>query len=175
MISQLFGPSLRYLIIMGPWRVSAMAVEKIKQTFGNQSYPANMRRQLWALCCGASIISGFKSVNQLTEAELIADINACCGMVPDMQVFGGEQINPKFTFLTLNSGQMGSQKVMDALEATGFFLVGLGKPRGSLQGFYLRDDSNATWTPTGNTKTVKLTDMHGTSLAQIEKAAVAAA
>lgn len=151
-----------------------MAVKPVKQTFGNQSYPAEMRRQLWALCCGASIISGFKTVNQLTEDELVKDINDCIGMVPDMQVFGGEQMNPKFTFLTLNSGQMGSPKVMSALEKSGFFLIGMGKPRGSLQGFFLRDDSNATWTPTGNTKAVKLTDMHGTPLAQIEKAVAAA-
>lgn len=148
-----------------------MAIEKVKQTFGQQSYPANMRRQLWALCCGASILSGFKQVNQLTDEELVADIETCVGMVPDMQVFGGEQLNPKFTFLTLNSGQMGSQKIMAAIEKAGFFMIGTGAPRGGKQGFFLRDDSNNTWTPTGNTKAVKLTDIGG---APIEKATVAA-
>lgn len=151
-----------------------MAVSKPKQTFGQQSYPAEMRRQLWALCCGASIISGFKDVNKLTEDELVTDINECIGLVPDMQVFGGEQINPKFTFLTLNSGQMGSPKIMTAIAKAGFFLIGTGKPRGSLQGFFLRDDSASTWTPTGNTKTTRLMDNHGTVLANIEKAVAAA-
>lgn len=151
-----------------------MAVEKIKQTFGQSPYPANMRRQLWALCCGASIISGFKSVNQLSDEELVEDINACVGMVPDMQVFGGETINPKFTFATLNSGQMGSPKLMSAMEKAGFFLIGVGNPRGGKQGFFLRDDTNGSWTPTGNTKTEKVTDINGTLLKNIEKAAVAA-
>lgn len=141
-----------------------MPVKRISQTFGQQSYPSDMRRQLWALCCGASIISGFKTVNQLSDEELIADIETCVGMVPDMQVFGGEQINPKYTFLTLNSGQLGSPKIMAALDKTGFFLIGTGKPRGSLQGFFLRDDTVGTWTPTGNTKTARLTDIHGQPL-----------
>lgn len=150
-----------------------MAVKKIEQTFGNKSYPPEMRRQLWALCCGASIISGFKDVNKLTEDELVADINACCAQVPDMQVFGGEQLNPKFTFLTLNSGQMGSKKIMDACDKAGFFLIGTGNPRGSAQGFFLRDDTNGTWKPTGNTKSVRVTDINGTSLKNIEKAVAA--
>ncbi len=132
-----------------------MAVKKIEQTFGNKSYPPEMRRQLWPLCCGAAIISGFKAANLLTEDELVSDINACCEMVPDMQVFGGEQLNPKFTFLTLNSGQMGSEKIMSALDKAGFFLIGTGKPRGGQQGFFLRDDTNNTWCPTGNTKANK--------------------
>lgn len=147
-----------------------MGVKKITQTFGQASYPADMRRQLWALCCGASIISGFKDVNKLTEDELVSDIESCVGMVPDMQVFGGEQINPKFTFMTLNSGQMGSAKIMAACDKAGFFLIGTGKPRGSLQGFYLRDDSSDTWSPTGNTKSVRLTTMTGEPIANIEKA-----
>lgn len=151
-----------------------MAVEKIKQTFGTSSYPANMRRQLWALCCGASIISGFKQVNQLTDEELVEDIEACINMVPDMQVFGGEQLNPKFTFATLNSGQMGSPKLMSAMEKAGFFMIGTGTPRGGKQGFFLRDDTNGSWVPTGNTKAVKLTDINGTILKNIEKAVAAA-
>lgn len=141
-----------------------MAVKQIKQTFGSTSYPSDMRRQLWPLCCGASIISGFKAVNALTEDELIADINACVGMVPDMQVFGGETLNPKFTFLTLNSGQMGSKKIMDCIEKAGFFLIGTGTPRGSQQGFFLRDDTPGTWKPTGNAKGALVTTIAGQPL-----------
>jgi hypothetical protein len=132
-----------------------MALKAITQTFGNKSYPEEMRRQLWALCCGASIISGFKSVQNMTYDELVQDIEKCVGTVPDMQVYGGEQINPKFTFLTLNSGQLNSPKIMTAIAKAGFFKIGEGKPRGSTQGFFLRDDSNGvhgTWVPTGNTK-----------------------
>ena len=146
-------------------------IEPIVQTFGQKSYPANMRRQLWALCCGASILSGFKEVNSLSEDELVEDINTCLGMVPDMQVFGGEQLNPAFTFVTLNSGQMGSKKIMDALEKTGFFMIGVGAPRGGKQGFFLRDGTQGTWKPTGNTKAARLTDIYGNPL--VKEAAAA--
>jgi hypothetical protein len=143
-----------------------MAVKAIKQTFGTQSYPSEMRRQLWALCCGASIISGFKEVNQLTDEELVADIKKCLATVPDMQVFGGETINPKFTFLTLNSGQMGSKKIMSAIEKCGFFRIGTGNPRGGEQGFFLRDGTVGTWKPTMNTKNQILVDIYGQPLKQ---------
>lgn len=116
-------------------------------------YPEEMRRQLWPLCCGASILSGFKNVATLTEDELDAQIkNATDTATPDFQVYHHEQMRPKFTFLTLNSGQMQSPKIMRAIERAGFFKIGEGKPRGSTQGFFLRDTS-ATWTPTGETKT----------------------
>lgn len=128
-----------------------------KQTFpGN--YPAEMRRQLWPLCCGASILSGFKQVNVMSDEELVKQIEKLCspgGPVPDFQVFTGEHMTPKFTFLTLNSGQAQSPKITNAIAKAGFFLVGTGKPRGSLQYFYLRDDSNdgkGSWEPTSNTK-----------------------
>lgn len=148
-----------------------MAFKPATQTFGQKSYPPEMRRQLWALCCGASIISGFKSANELTEDELCADIEACVKSVPDMQVFAGEQLNPKFTFLTLNSGQMGSQKIISCIEKCGFFMIGVGAPRGGKQGFFLRDDTNSSWSPTGNTKTAKVTDINGAPLVK-EAAAV---
>lgn len=147
-----------------------MAVKAIKQTFAGQPYPSDMRRQLWPLCCGASIISGFKSANTLTEDELIADINASVKAVPDMQVFANEQINPKFTFLTLNSGQMGSAKIIGCIEKAGFFMIGIGAPRGGKQGFFLRDDTEGTWTPTGNTKVVQLTDINGVPLKALQGA-----
>lgn len=122
-----------------------------KQTFP-QGYPSEMRRQLWPLCCGASILSGFKAVNTMTEEQLDANIKKAIEVeLPDFQVFAGEGMKPKFTFLTLNRGQMESPKIMAAIERAGFFKIGSGKPRGGEQGFFLRDTSN-TWRPTGETK-----------------------
>lgn len=116
-------------------------------TFNGKHYPDEMRRQLWPLCCGASILSGFKAVNNMTDDELDASIkNACETATPDFQVFSYEQMRPKFTFLTLNSGQMASKKIMAAIERAGFFKIGAGSPRGSTQGFFLRDTSK-TWKP----------------------------
>jgi len=97
------------------------------------------------LCCGARIISGFKAVHTQTEAEIVDQIeDVIKNYVPDHQVFKGEQMMPKFTFLTLNSGQMASEKIMGAIAKAGFVKIGVGKPRGSDQGFFLRDDSK-TW------------------------------
>lgn len=113
------------------------------------NYPEEMRRQLWPLCCGASILSGFKNVAQLDEDELVKDIQtllAADGPVPDAQVYAHETMRPKFTFLTLNSGQMQSAKIMSAIEKAGFVKIGEGKPRGNPQGFFLHDSSK-TWTP----------------------------
>lgn len=129
------------------------------QTFPG-SFPQEMRRQLWPLCCGASILSGFKQVNVLTDDQLVKQIEKLCtpvGPVPDFQVFQGEAITPKFTFLTLNDVQAQSKKITDAIAKAGFFLIGTGRPRSYLQYFYLRDDSaegKGTWEPTGNTKAV---------------------
>ncbi len=50
-------------------------------------------------------------------------------------------MQPKLTMLTLNSGQMASPKIMQAVEKCGFKLVFTAKPRGSKQGFFVRDDS----------------------------------
>lgn len=131
-------------------KTEAPAKAKLPATFGptfKGDYPAEMRRQLWPLCCGASILSGFKAVNNMTDDELDASIkNACETARPDFQVFSQEQMKPKFTFLTLNSGQMGSPKIMKAIERAGFFKIGEGQPRGSTQGFFLRDTSQ-TWKP----------------------------
>lgn len=108
----------------------------------NKPYPAEMRRQLWPLCCGASIISGFKEVNVLTEDELVEQINeTITGYIPDLQVFSGEQMMPKLTFLTLNSTQMASKKIVSALSKAGFVKMGEGNPRGSAQGFFVQDQS----------------------------------
>lgn len=110
----------------------------------SKSYDAKMRTQLWPLCCGAKIISGFKAVQDLEPEELVKQIvDICDNYIPDHQVFGGETINPKLTFLTLNSGQMASPKIMKAIEAAGFVQFGAGKPRGSEQGFFLRDTSKS--------------------------------
>ncbi len=108
----------------------------------NTSYPANMRRQLWPLCCGASILSGFKDVMKLTEDKLVKQImDTINNEVPDLQVFAGEAMKPKLTFLTLNSGQMASKKIMDAIKAAGFVKIGAGSPRGAQQGFFVQDTS----------------------------------
>lgn len=124
----------------------ATTKERIKE-FGptfKGSFPPEMRRQLWPLCCGASIISGFKSVNTLTDAELVEQIEyTCTEPRPDFQVFGGEMMKPAMTFLTLNSGQMGSKKILDAIKKCGFVQIGEAKPRGSTQGFFLRDTSKS--------------------------------
>jgi hypothetical protein len=119
-------------------------IPQFGQTFTG-AYPDEMRRQLWPLCCGASIISGFKRAAQLSEEELVKSINSTIDdYIPDMQVYIGEQIKPRLTFLTLNSGQMASKTIMSAIKAAGFVKIGEAKPRGSTQGFFMRDDS-ATW------------------------------
>jgi hypothetical protein len=103
-----------------------------------------MRRQLWPLCCGASIISGFKSVNTLTAEQLVEQINHTIENArPDFQVYGHENMTPKLTFLTLNSDQMASKKIMTAIEKCGFVKIGEAKPRGSAQGFFMRDTSKS--------------------------------
>lgn len=114
-----------------------------KQTFKG-SFPEEMRRQLWPLCCGASIISGFKNTQTLTDEELVEQIEKQVKAVPDFQVYDGEQINPNLTYLTLNSSQMESKKIMTAIGKCGFVQFATAAPRGSTQGFFVRDDSK-TW------------------------------
>jgi hypothetical protein len=80
----------------------------------------------------------------MTMEEIVAQIEDVLTYVPDHQVFKGEQMMPKFIFLTLNSSQMASEKIMTAITKAGFVKIGSGKPRGSDQGFFLRDDSK-TW------------------------------
>lgn len=121
--------------------------EKLPSVYGptfKGNYPAEMRHQLWPLCCGASILSGFKSVNNLTDEELVNQItHAVDKATPDFQVFTNEGMMPRFTFLTLNEGQMQSKKIMAAIEKCGFKKIGEGRPRGGVQGFFLRDTSNS--------------------------------
>lgn len=111
-------------------------------------YPEEMRRQLWPLCCGASILSGFKRVNVLTDEELLADIEALLASetcpVPDFQVYGYETMRPALTFLTLNYDQMRSKKIVKAIHAAGFVKIGEASPRGNPQGFFVHDASD-TW------------------------------
>lgn len=104
-------------------------------------YPSEMRTQMWPLCCGARIISGFKNVAQLTDAELDEQIKGTLAAVPDHQIFEHETFKPAFTFLTLNSGQTASPKLMAAVERAGFKLIFTGSPRGSKQSFFLLDTS----------------------------------
>lgn len=126
-----------------------MATTKTKEkvfgpTFKDANFPNEMRRQLWPLCCGASILSGFKTVNQLDPDELVTMIEETIKSVPDFQVFSHEKMKPALTFLTLNSEQMKSNKIMTALQKCGFIQIGVGSPRGHPQGFFLKDTSN-TW------------------------------
>lgn len=108
-----------------------------------QPYPAEMRTQLWPLCCGAKIISGFKDVHNLTEAQLVSAIKNVSSYVPDHQVYKNESINPKLTFLTLNYDQMQSAKIMTAIEEAGFKQFATATPRGLPQGFFYHDKSNS--------------------------------
>lgn len=124
--------------------VTAKKIEKPAKfgpTFAND-YPTEMRTQLWPLCCGARIISGFKHAATRTVEEIVEEINLTLTSVPDFQVFQNESMRPKLTFLTLNSTQMGSKKIMDAVEKCGFKLAFTASPRGSRQGFFIRDESN---------------------------------
>lgn len=106
-------------------------------------YPAEMRTQLWPLCCGARILSGFKDVGKLSEDELVEKINDIIdNYVPDHQVFHFEKMMPKLIWLTLNSEQMNSKKIMNAVKKCGFKLVLTAKPRGHRQGFFVKDQSN---------------------------------
>lgn len=118
------------------------------KTFGPaypEGYPAEMRRQLWPLCCGASIISGFKSVGNLSNEELVKQIESTINdYIPDLQVFKGEMMQPALTFLTLNQGQWQSKKITDAITKAGFVFIGAANPRGGEQRFYVRDTSK-TW------------------------------
>lgn len=110
----------------------------------DQNYPSEMRRQMWPLCCGASILSGLKRAHELTQPELVAEINRVINdTLPDLQIFAGEQMRPHLTFLTLNSTQCASPKIMAAIEECGFVLLGKGKPRGGEQQFFVRDTSNS--------------------------------
>lgn len=108
------------------------------------NYPEEMRTQLWPLCCGARIISGFKNVAMMDEDELVKQITVTIEeKIPDHQVYSHEQMRPRLTFLTLNSGQMQSKKIMDAVEKCGFVKFAEGKPRGGAQGFFVRDESKS--------------------------------
>lgn len=108
------------------------------------SYPSEMRTQLWPLCCGARIISGFKDAANYSHEELVSKINSIIDeSVPDHQVFGGEQMMPKLVFLTLNSSQTASKKIMAAVNEAGFVKFGEGKPRGHVQSFFIKDMSNS--------------------------------
>lgn len=116
---------------------------KVPAQFGptyEGNYPAEMRTQLWPLCCGARILSGFKAVGRMTHEELVDQINAIIdNSIPDHQVFEGEQMMPNFVFLTLNNEQMKSNKIMAAVTEAGFKKFAEGRPRGGNQGFFIKD------------------------------------
>ena len=107
------------------------------------SYPEDMRTQLWPLCCGAKILSGFKQVASLTEKDMVKQIHEICDeYTPDLQVYAGEQMRPSLTYLTLNSSQWGSPKIRNAVQEAGFKLFATASPRGTKQYFLVRDKSS---------------------------------
>lgn len=108
-------------------------------------YPSEMRTQMWPLCCGAAIISGFKAVQNLTTEELDAQVADVMSTIPDSQIFKNEAMRPQLTFLTLNEAQTNSPKIMDAVKKAGFIKFAEGRPRGGKQTFFLRD-SGGTFT-----------------------------
>ena len=129
-------------------KAKAPAKERYRpDTFGPTfagHFPPEMRRQMWPLCCGMSILSGFKDVAMLTEDELVQQIEYICTKPrPDFQIFAAEEMRPAMTWLTLADHQMASKKIMDAIEKCGFTLVGTGQPRGKPQGLFLRDTSKS--------------------------------
>lgn len=116
----------------------------VDKKFGDNSqpYPAEMRNQLWPLCCGAQILSGFKSVGTDTHEDLVKKINDLCdNYVADHQVFANEVMKPTVCFLTLNGGQMASAKIIKAVEEAGFKQFAKGTDRGYDQGFFVRNKS----------------------------------
>lgn len=127
-------------VLAAPTAAKATASSDFRRT--KDAYPADMRRQLWPLCCGASIISGFKDVGTKTPEQLVEQINSACAAIPDLQVYGGETINPQLTFLTLNGSQMASKAIRQALDAAGFVQFGASTPRNAGQGFFYRDPTN---------------------------------
>lgn len=104
------------------------------------TYPSEMRNQLWPLCCGAQIISGLKDVHNLTVKEITAQLTDIAdNYIADHQVFAGETMKPVVCFLTLNSGQMESPKIIEAVTAAGFLQFAKGTGRDSNQGFFVRN------------------------------------
>jgi hypothetical protein len=107
------------------------------------AYPEAMRRQLWPLCCGASILSGFKAAQKSTTEELVKQIKSTINeYVPDLQVYAGETICPNLVYLTLNESQMASPKIMEAIKTVGFLKFAEASPRGRPQGFFVFDMTN---------------------------------
>ncbi len=54
--------------------MDTMTEKKKPAKFGptfNGDFPSEMRTQLWPLCCGARIISGFKHAANLTLEDLV--------------------------------------------------------------------------------------------------------
>lgn len=113
------------------------------------NYPEEMRTQLWPLCCGARIISGFKAAHMSTLEELVEQMEAVIEAVPDHQVYSHENMKPRLVFLTLNNKQTESKKIMDAVAKVGFKLFAEAQPRGSKQSFFVLDQSNSFKTVNG--------------------------
>jgi len=112
-----------------------------------KSYPSDMRVQLWPLCCGATILSGFKDTSTLTPEALVQQIKDTMQAIPDHQVFAGETITPKTIWVVLNGSQCKSPKITGALETVGFREVAECMLNSGIGKFYVYD----------GTKTFKIT------------------
>ena len=78
----------------------------------------------------------------IKKDDLVKQINEYCDQyTPDNQVFIGETINPMLTYLTLNSSQWASKKIVEAVKEAGFVLFATASPRGTKQYFLVRDKS----------------------------------
>lgn len=93
------------------------------ETANLNPYPAELRAQLYPLCCGFTVISGFKDAGSKTEAGLTEELQTVMKKVPYNQVYTGEKMMPKTFSLVLNTSQMGSPKIVNAVRAAGFMPV----------------------------------------------------
>ncbi|CAM6031253.1 unnamed protein product [Sphagnum compactum] len=85
--------------------------------------------------------SGFKNVGPKSVDEVLEDIEKVLNAIPDHQVYANETIVPRLTYLTLNAYQMRSDKIMEIVTKAGFVKFAEASPRGSEQGFFVRDMS----------------------------------
>jgi hypothetical protein len=79
-------------------------------------YPEEMRNQLWPLCCGAAIVSGFKG------APTGEALDAALAAIPYNQVYSGETRKPQLVFICLNHDQAKSPSISKLLSDRGFVL-----------------------------------------------------
>jgi len=105
-------------------------------------YPEEMRLNLWPLCCGASILSGFKHVPGIDDDELHKQLDAVLESVPYNQVYKNEQMRPQVQFVVLNATQMGSPRIVKAVTDRGFRAIATFARTGKIT-LFVRDLNNS--------------------------------